>query len=101
MKLPCEEAIWYTLPRIRADIARELVKTGLSQKDAADKLGITASAVSQYLSKKRGNHIKMPEDYDQLIKKAALDIKQTGDTRVIQKVLCRCCHDSRDNKSCE
>ena len=101
MKLPCEEAIWYTLPKIRADIAKELVKSGMSQKEVADKMEITPSAVSQYLSKKRGNQMKMPADYDKLLKKAALEIKESGDMEVIQQILCRCCAGTRSNVSAE
>ena len=32
MRLPCEHAIGYEIPKIRADLARELIKEGLIQK---------------------------------------------------------------------
>jgi len=95
MKLPCENAIWYTLPRIRADLAQELVRQGISQKDVADKLGITPSAVSQYRHKKRGGKQKMPKDYDKMISEAAEEIKAGGED-TLQKVLCRCCTCARE-----
>jgi len=43
----------------QADIAKELVKEGMSQKEVAERLGVTAPAISQYLSNKRaGQKVK-------------------------------------------
>lgn len=54
MKTPCELMLWYVLPAIRKELARQLIKDyGLSQVEVARKLGITDSAISQYLSAKR------------------------------------------------
>jgi predicted transcriptional regulator len=54
MKLPCEILV-EKLPVIRAMITHEMIETfGLSQKEAAEKLGITQPAVSQYLAGMRG-----------------------------------------------
>ena len=47
---------WHGLPAIRKEIARSMTDDfGLSQRATAEKLGVTPSAVSQYLSEKRGN----------------------------------------------
>ena len=52
---PCEYMKWRGLPAIRKEIARSLTNDfGLSQRAAAKKLGVTPSAISQYLSEKRG-----------------------------------------------
>jgi len=54
-RTPCEYIMWNGLPVIRKEIAESLITNfGLSQKDAAEKLGITPAAVCQYLSHKRG-----------------------------------------------
>jgi len=46
---------WNGLPVIRREIAESMInKFGLSQKEAALKLGVTPAAVCQYISKKRG-----------------------------------------------
>ena len=46
---------WNGIPVIRKEIAESMTKNfGLTQKEAAKKLGVTPAAVSQYLSKKRG-----------------------------------------------
>ena len=55
IQTPCEYIVWNGLPIIRRGLAKALTqKYGLTQKDAAKKLGISYAAVSQYLSGKRG-----------------------------------------------
>lgn len=76
MKSPCEEIIWDVLPSIRAAIAEELVKRGLSQKEVSKILGITPPAVSQYVSKKRGYNIEFREDIRAAIIRLADDLMQ-------------------------
>lgn len=51
----CEYVVWHGLPVLRKEIARCMINDfGLNEKEAAEKLGITPAAVSQYLSGKRG-----------------------------------------------
>lgn len=57
MILPQEIEVWHVLPALRKGLVVELLKLGLRQKDAAEKLGLTESAVSQYQHDKRGNLI--------------------------------------------
>ncbi|MFH0860729.1 MAG: helix-turn-helix domain-containing protein [Candidatus Altiarchaeota archaeon] len=91
MKLPCEYAIWYVLPDIRAEIARELIALGLDQKEAAQRLGVTPAAVSQYIHKKRGGKSRLPKTAKGKIKKAAKRIKDSRKERDILKVICETC----------
>lgn len=64
-KIPCEIITWYVLPVIRKELAVLLVKNHrMSQKEAASLLGVTDAAISQYLSKKRGNAIFCIENKD-------------------------------------
>ncbi len=52
----CEQITWKLLPAIRKEIARTMItKFGLTQRDAAKKLGVTPAAICQYLSQKRGH----------------------------------------------
>ena len=54
----CEFLIWNGLPVIRREIAECMINDfGLTQKETAQKLGITPAAVCQYVSKKRGGCI--------------------------------------------
>ena len=62
MKPYCETASQYALPTIRALIAKRLMeKYKLTQENAALKLGLTQSAVSQYIRNLRGSKIKSIE----------------------------------------
>ncbi|MFW6122173.1 MAG: transcriptional regulator [Petrotogales bacterium] len=55
MKTPCEVIVWNVVPIIRKEFAKDLIENhGLTQKETANKLGITEAAVSRYISGKRG-----------------------------------------------
>jgi len=60
----------YLLPAIRAKLARDLIKKyNFRSKDAAEALGLTQAAVSQYLSSKRGQQgIKLLEQSKEAVK---------------------------------
>lgn len=89
--LPCENIIWYGIPVIRREIAFCLINNfGLSQKEAAEKLGITPSAVSQYVSKKRGKITIMDEKIIKEIKLSAKKINEKGEL-VLNSELCKIC----------
>jgi predicted transcriptional regulator len=62
MKPYCETVAQVLLPTLRALIAKELIdKYKFTQQDAASKLGLTQSAISQYLRNLRGSKIKILE----------------------------------------
>jgi predicted transcriptional regulator len=56
--LPCEVGVKVVLPAIRALMARTIVeKHGMKERQAAEILGLSQSAISRYTSKNRGNTI--------------------------------------------
>ena len=60
MILPCEVAVKSLVPALRSAIARELTQTyGLKQKDVANLLGVTQTAVSKYTRHVRGTVLKI------------------------------------------
>lgn len=68
MKPVCEVMVMEVLPGIRAMVARKLVeKHGLSQKKAADKLGTTQPAISQYKREVRGSRFRSLESSPRVI----------------------------------
>jgi predicted transcriptional regulator len=96
MKTPCEIFVWYVLPGMRQELARNMVDDhGMSQVQVAKKLGITEAAVSQYLSKKRGN-FDMTEDIKNQVKNSAKQIIN-GDEMVMARELCRLCNLVKDS----
>lgn len=61
-RLPTEVEYWYVLPVIRKELAKALKLEGnLRQKEVADILGISESAVSQYLKGTRAG-LEDPEN---------------------------------------
>jgi len=63
--------VWYILPAIRREFVKELVKQGLSQKAAAEKLGLTEGAVSLYLRNKRAKEVVFDGKMKNEIRKSA------------------------------
>jgi len=97
MEAPCHKIVWDVLPAIRAAIAVELVKCGVSQVEAARMLEIAPSAVSQYLSGKRGYRIEFENDIKQSIEQLARDLKEGRDVNLVQRT-CDICHQLREGE---
>ncbi len=57
MNLPQEVVVWRIIPSLRKEFVLGLKKKGLSQKEIAEKLDITAAAVSQYMNNKRATSV--------------------------------------------
>jgi uncharacterized protein len=97
-KLPCEIAIWETIPIIRKEIVCCMVKEhGLTQKEAAKLINITPAAVSQYRCSKRADKkIKNPLILNE-IKISAEKIINNGDH--ISEI-CRICRLIHKSNSC-
>jgi len=90
-RTPCEFMMWNGLPVIRKEIAESMITNyDLTQKEAAEKLGITPAAVCQYLSNKRGKIKILDEDILGEIKKSANHIIQNNNAAVVTET-CRIC----------
>ncbi|MER3601411.1 MAG: hypothetical protein C4339_01690 [Nitrososphaerota archaeon] len=80
--MPEEFAAKYLYPRIRAMLAKILMeRLHLSQKEAAERLGITQAAISQYLSGKRGSWKGL------LLDSRALELTEQLGQEIIEKGL--------------
>jgi uncharacterized protein len=97
-RTPCEYMLWNGIPTIRKELAEMMIKHfGLSQREAAEKLGLTPSAICQYLSKKRGKINIFDESIiEQLTISADRIIKNDGS--VVEIETCRICRLVRKNK---
>lgn len=87
----CDVMVRKYLPAMRAEMVVRLVhREGISQSDAAKKLGVSRAAVSQYLSGKRGDmKVEISPELDTLIDQWALGI--TGsDAGITLCDICRC-----------
>ena len=84
--MPQEIEVWYLIPALRKELAGILIRDySLTQKKAAEILGITDAAISQYLSSKRGNEIKFSKDEIEKIKKTAKEIA-TNKEDIMRKI---------------
>ena len=97
VKTPCQQIVWDVLPAIRAALAQELVKKGISQQEVARLLDMAPSAVSQYLSGKRGYRIVFDEPAAKLIGDLAREIKAGGVPDITTRI-CAICHEVRDDQ---
>ena len=97
-KISCETAVWNVLPVIRKEFAKNLIENhGLNQRKVADVLGITESAVSRYVSGKRGNLEISDNKILKEIQKSTNRIVERNDKTVLVEI-CRICNLL---KSCE
>jgi predicted transcriptional regulator len=88
---PCEYLVWHGLPVIRRAIAECMINDhGLSQRKTAKKLGVSAPAVSQYLSGRRGNMDISDKEIRKEINKSAERIILQGDEVLVSET-CRLC----------
>ncbi len=96
---PCETAVWHILPAIRSEVAKELVKCGLSQKEISGRLGITQPAVSQYVTSKRGSNVAISDEVTVLIRTLAQDVAEKNDVDLNVRV-CEICTRIKGDDSC-
>ena len=88
---PCEYIVWNGLPLLRKEIVKSMINDfGLSQKETAEKIGITHAAVSQYLSGKRAKIDIINEDVLKEINKSTERIIQIGEEAMTSET-CRLC----------
>ncbi len=98
LKSPCEIVIWYVLPSVRSELAKELIKLGLSQKEAANRLGISEAAISHYIKGKRGKKIDLDKETRNDVKKLAGEIASSGEDSTLVLKTCEICIKVRKNE---
>jgi len=95
MKTPCEIVVWYVLPTIRREIAKELVETyHMKQAEVGRIFGVTDAAISQYLNKKRGGSalIESSDHYEDFLKEIKISARSVHDhTSDMSAEMCRIC----------
>jgi predicted transcriptional regulator len=95
MESPCQKIVWEVLPAIRAAVAVELVQGGMSQAEASRRLEIAPSAVSQYLSGRRGYRIEFGDDVKKSVALLARDLIDNRKVSLTQRT-CEICRQLRD-----
>jgi predicted transcriptional regulator len=94
MKIPCELIVWYVLPSIRRELAKELVeKHNLKQAEVARRFGVTDAAISQYLKAKRGTskEIENSGQYEAFKREVEISAARIMEGSDIVTETCRIC----------
>jgi predicted transcriptional regulator len=99
---PCEMAVRVVLPSLRALVARELTSThSLKQEDIASALGVTQSAISQYVRSLRGHTLSLGDvDAIRVIVQGIAQGIVKGDMSAayINREYCRACRIVRESR---
>ncbi|HII98243.1 MAG TPA: helix-turn-helix domain-containing protein [Methanoregula sp.] len=98
MEAPCQKIVWEVLPAIKAAIAAELIRQGISQAEASRMLSMAPSAVSQYLSGKRGYRIEFKDEVKRSIEELARDLIAKKEVNLVGRT-CDICRQLRENDS--
>lgn len=87
----CDIMVRKYLPAMRAEMVARLVqREGVTQSDAAKMLGVSRAAVSQYMSRKRGDSgVEISHELDSLIDKWALSVT-SADQSITLCDICKC-----------
>lgn len=78
-------------------MAKELINLGLSQKEAANRIGISEAAISHYAKGKRGKKIDLDKETRNEIKKLASEMASSDEKNSILK-MCEICIKVRKNE---
>jgi uncharacterized protein len=98
--LPCEVGVKTVLPAVKAIMARSIVeKHDLNEKQTADLLGLSQSAVSRYIGRERGNLLNIestPEILALIDQMVNHIIKQPDNKTEFLKLFCQTCQAVRE-----
>jgi uncharacterized protein len=99
--LPCEVGVKTVLPAVKAIMARNIVTNhGLNEKQTADLLGLSQSAVSRYIGRERGSNLVVIENTPEvlsLIDQMVLSlIKEPDNRRQVLELFCQTCTTIRE-----
>jgi hypothetical protein len=104
MEAPWQKIVWEILPAIKAAIAAELIRHQVSQAEASRMLAMAPSAISQYLSGKRGYRIEFSGAVKASVAALAQDIIDNKEPDLVKRT-CAICRqirgeDESDSMSC-
>ena len=88
METPQEIEVWYVIPAIRRELAIAMKNNGLKQVEIANLLGITKSAITQYLNNKRASKVYFNSKIKSQVIESVKSIQNKLDTmREMQRIL--------------
>ncbi|MFB6088368.1 MAG: transcriptional regulator [Candidatus Aenigmatarchaeota archaeon] len=101
MKLMCEIIVKDVLPALRALLAKNLIEEhDMTQKQAAENLGMTQPAMSQYKNKLRGYKGQMLEQSEEVsvwVNKICRKTMESEEPIKLEKEFCEICTEIRES----
>jgi predicted transcriptional regulator len=99
--LPCEVGVKTVLPAVKAIMARSIVeKHGYNEKQTANLLGLSQSAVSRYVGRERGTNLIAIENTQEvltLIDQMIISLlKEPQDKNKVLELFCKTCTTIRE-----
>ncbi len=87
----CDMLVRTVLPGMRAEMVSRLINDhGLSQSEAARRLGVTRAAISQYVNRKRGgSDVRFSSEINLIIDRWARAV-DTGESDITLCDVCKC-----------
>ncbi len=96
-KTPCELLKWQGLPIIRKELVKSMIRNhDMTQKEIAERMGLTPAAVCQYLSKKRSKMSIIDKSIVNEIDISAENIIKNGESCITYEI-CRICKILKDH----
>lgn len=92
MKPLCEVVVKEVLPAVRTILIKDLLDSGLTQQDIAEKLNLSQPSISQHLRKIRGRNIgllKKDKKIQKILGETAGRIKKEGESSLSFCTICR------------
>lgn len=86
---PQELEVWYLLPALRRELAKQLKLMKIPQKGIAMLLGVSEAAVSQYFKEKRAKKIVFNNEILNKIKLSAMRIAKKSNIIKEMQFLCK------------
>lgn len=101
MKTYCEIFVRDILPAVRAGIISELLERGLTQQQAAGKLGLMQPTVSNYLKGFRAKHadaLRKDKKVGKLLKESGEKLAEGVTAEEINEEICSICGEIKRSK---
>ena len=101
MIIPCEMAAKAVVPTVRAMVAKELNESyKMKQEEIANLLGLTQSAISQYISNIRGKALDIEgvKEIELIVKDLAFSLSTNSDPKNICQLYCQACRIIREKR---
>lgn len=95
LRMPQEVEVWYLLPAIRREFAREMAKRGIKQREISERMNITEAAVSQYISSKRASGVRFSRTIMDEIRRSVERVIRNNNIMVEMQRICKLCRDDK------